>query len=149
MASSFKERLQSDSFQLIAKIVPPKSADLSSAVAAISSWTGKVDNILVADNPSGVMGVDSLMLANRLKSEGHDVILSVSCRDRNRMALGSTALGAAAAGIDSVICVSGDYFNFGDHPEAKPVYDLDSVQLISMFREMENGRDIAGNPLEN
>jgi 5,10-methylenetetrahydrofolate reductase len=148
LASSFKERLGSGSFQLIAKITPPKSADLSSAVDLASGWKGKVDSLLIADNPSAVMGISSLVLAERLKREGHDVILCLSCRDRNRMALGSTALGAAASGIDSMLCVSGDYFNFGDHPEAKPVYDLDSVQLISMLREMENGRDMAGNALE-
>lgn len=149
MASSFKERLQSQSFHLIAKVTPPKRADLSSTIALATSWKGKVDSLLVADNPSAVMGISSLILAERLKRESNDVILTISCRDRNRLALGSKALGAAATGIDSLLCVSGDYFNFGDHPEAKPVYDLDSVQLISMFRDMESGRDIAGNLVES
>ena len=106
-----------------------------------------MDSILVTDNPSGVMGVSPLVPAQTLKREGHDVIMTLSCRDRNRMALGSTALGAAALSIGSILCVSGDYFNFGDHPEAKPVYDLDSVQLIGMLREMENGKDVGGNAL--
>ncbi len=147
MDSLFQERLQSGKFQTIARIVPPKGADLSSTVALASSWKGKVDSILVADNPSGLMGVSSLILAEMLKREGHDVVITLSCRDRNRMALGSTALGAAALSIGSILCVSGDYFNFGDHPEAKPVYDLDSVQLIGMLREMKNGKDIGGNAL--
>ena len=147
MGSLFQERLQSGKFQTIARIVPPKSADLSAAVALASSWKGKVDSILVADNPSGVMGISPLVPAEILRREGHDVIMILSCRDRNRMALGSTALGAAALSIGSILCVSGDYFNFGDHPDAKPVYDLDSVQLIGMLREMENGKDIGGNAL--
>jgi len=145
--SPFQERLQSGKFRTIARIVPPKSADISSAVALASSWKGKVDSILVTDNPSGVMGVSPLVPAEILKREGHDVVMTLSCRDRNRMALGSTALGAAALSVGSILCVSGDYFNFGDHPEAKPVYDLDSVQLIGMLREMENGKDIGGNAL--
>ncbi len=149
MANSFEERLRSESFELIAKITPPKSANLSAVVDAASSLKGKYDSLLIADNPSAVMGISALVVADRLTSEGHDVILSLSCRDRNRIALGSTILGAAAADIGSLFCVSGDYFNFGDHPEAKPVYDLDSVQLLSMIKEMENGRDMAGNPLED
>ncbi|HTY23830.1 MAG TPA: methylenetetrahydrofolate reductase [Desulfomonilaceae bacterium] len=147
MASLFEQGLQSGKFQIVAQITPPKSADLSLAVALASSWKDKVDSFLVADNPSAVMGVSSLVLAQALKGEGHDVIMTISCRDRNRIALGSTALGSAALSIGSILCVSGDYFNFGDHPEAKPVYDLDSVQLLSMLRDMKNARDLGGNAL--
>jgi 5,10-methylenetetrahydrofolate reductase len=64
------------------------------------------------------------------------------------VALGSAALGSAALSIGSVLCVSGDHFNFGDHTDAKPVYDLDSVQLIGMLRSMENGKDVSGNSLD-
>jgi 5,10-methylenetetrahydrofolate reductase len=147
LGSPFQERLESGKFQTVARILSPKSADLSESIALASSWKGKVDSILVADNPSGVMGISALVQAESLKREGHDVIMTLSCRDRNRMALGSTALGAAALSIGSILCVSGDYFNFGDHPDAKPVYDLDSVQLIGMLREMQNGSDIAGNAI--
>jgi methylenetetrahydrofolate reductase (NADPH) len=147
LGSPFQEALQSGNIRTIARIVPPKSADLFSLAELASSWKGKVDTILLADNPSGVMGVSPLVPAQTLKREGHDVVMTLSCRDRNRMALGSAALGAAALSIGSILCVSGDYFNFGDHPDAKPVYDLDSVQLIGMLREMENGKDIGGNAL--
>jgi 5,10-methylenetetrahydrofolate reductase len=95
------------------------------------------------------MGISPLVLSERLKREGYDLIMTISCRDRNRMALGSSALGAAALSIESVLCVSGDYFNFGDHPEAKPVYDIDSVQLLQMLRDMGEARDAAGNALGN
>lgn len=144
----FQEKLQSGRFQVIARLTSPKSPDLSSTLAQASSWKGKVDGILVTDNPSARMGISHLVLGEMLKREGHDVILTISCRDRNRMALGSTALGAAALSIGTILCVSGDYFTFGDHPEAKPVYDLDSVQLIAMLQEMQNGRDAAGNSLD-
>ncbi len=148
MGSLFQERLQSGKFQTVARILSPKSSDLSASISLASSWKGKVDSILVADNPSGVMRISPLVQAESFKREGHDVIMTLSCRDRNRMALGSTALGAAALSIGSILCVSGDYFNFGDHPDAKPVYDLDSVQLIGMLREMQNGRDIGGNAID-
>lgn len=149
MANQFREGLQSGAFQVVARVMPPKSADLSSTVTLVSSWKGKVQGILVPDNPHAVMGVSSLAVAERLKREDYDVILTISCRDRNRLALGSTALGAAALNVESILCVSGDYFHYGDHPEAKPVYDLDSVQLIAMLREMGNGKDVAGNPMDD
>lgn len=148
LVKSFHERLASDDFQVLARVIPPKSPELSSTLSWISSWKGKVDSLLVSDNQSARMGISSLVLAERLGRDGNDVIMTISCRDRNRIALGSTALGCAALSIGSILCVSGDHFNFGDHPEAKPVYDLDSVQLISMIREMEKGRDGGGNALE-
>lgn len=147
MADPFQEGLASGSFQVVTRLVPPKSADLASVLTLASSWKGKVAAVLVADNPSAVMGLSALVLAEMLKREGHDAILVMSCRDRNRLDLGSIALGASAVSVSSILCVSGDYTHYGDHPDAKPVYDLDSVQLIAMLREMGKGRDIAGNPV--
>ncbi len=133
----------------MARVVPPKSADISSSLTLVSSWNGKVGSVLVADNPCGRMGISALYLAEAIRNGGGDPILTMSCRDRNRIALGSIALAAAAASLNTVLCVSGDYPRFGDHPQAAAVYDLDSVQLISMLKDMENGRDIAGNPLSS
>jgi 5,10-methylenetetrahydrofolate reductase len=141
LANSFQDGLQTGTFQIIARVVPPRSADLTPIVEQTSSWKGKVNTILVADNPLAMMGMSSLVVADTLKREGHDVMIAMSCRDHNRIALGSTALAAAALSIWSILCVSGDYVSFGDQLEAKPVFDLDSVQLISMIREMENSSD--------
>jgi len=149
LANLFQERLQSGSFQVLARLTPPKGVDLSKALSLVASWKGKIDAVLVADNPSARMGLSALITAETLKREGHEVILTISCRDRNRLDLASTALGAGAAGIGTVLCVSGDHPKFGDHPGAKPVYDLDSVQLISMLKEIGNGRDVSGNPVES
>jgi len=115
--------------------------------ALAASWKGKVSSVLVTDNASARLGVSALLAAERLAREGIEPILTVSCRDRNRIALGSTVLGAAAASLRSLLCVSGDHPTVGDHHDAKPVYDLDSVQLIEMVRAMEQGRDAAGNAL--
>ncbi|MEW6533053.1 MAG: methylenetetrahydrofolate reductase [Thermodesulfobacteriota bacterium] len=149
MGNLFKQGLQSGSFQIVARVIPPRSTNLANVSTLAASWKGKVNSILVADNPSATLGVSSLVAAERLVRDGHDVIVTLSCRDRNRMALGSVALGAAALDIESILCVSGDHFNFGDNPAAKPVYDLDSVQLIGMLRHMQNGSGAAeSNPAE-
>jgi 5,10-methylenetetrahydrofolate reductase len=149
LADLFRQGLESGDFQVLARVTPPRSADLSPVVELASSWQGKVGTILVADNPSASLGVSGVMLADRLKREGMDVTLAISCRDRNRLALGSIALAAAAASVETILCVSGDYPTFGDHPQAKPVFDLDSVQLLGMLRDMAAGRDIAGNALDD
>lgn len=149
MADLFRTGLESGAFQVVARLIPPRGIDFSSLLARADSWKDNVNAILVADNASARMGASSLIAAEILKREGHEVILTVSCRDRNRLDLGSTALGAGAVSVQSILCVSGDFFTFGDHRDSKPVYDLDSVQLIAMLRELENGRDIAGNPVES
>ncbi|MEJ2716372.1 MAG: methylenetetrahydrofolate reductase [Deltaproteobacteria bacterium] len=149
MADLFQAGLESGSFQVVARVIPPRGVDFSSLMAQADSWKDKVDAILVADNASARMGASSLIVAEMLKRAGREVILTVSCRDRNRLDLGSTALGAAAVSLQSIFCVSGDFFTYGDHPESKPVYDLDSVQLIAMLRQMENGTDIAGNSVDS
>jgi 5,10-methylenetetrahydrofolate reductase len=145
LGNLFKQGLESGAFQIVARVVPPRSADLTAVSAPAASWKGKVNSILVADNPSATMGVASLVVAERLVRDAHDVIMTLSCRDRNRMALGSAALGAAALNVESILCVSGDHFNFGDNAAAKPVYDLDSVQLLGMLRDIQNGSVSAGN----
>lgn len=148
MADLFQAGLESGSFQVVARVIPPRGIDFSPLLARADSWKDKVHAILVADNASARMGASSLIVAELLQREGREVILTMSCRDRNRLDLGSTALGAAAVSLQSILCVSGDFFTFGDQPESKPVYDLDSVQLIAMLRQLENGQDIAGNPVE-
>ena len=148
MADRFQEGLESGLFQTVARISQPKNPDLSNEVSIASSWKGKISSILIPNNASAKMGVSSLILAERLKSEGHGIILTLSCRDTNRIGLGSIALGAAAIGIDTLLCVSGDHTTAGDHQAAKPVYDLDSVQMLSMLEDMQNGKDCGGNPLD-
>lgn len=142
------ERIRSGSFEVVGRLNLPRNGDLSSVVARAASWKGTVTSMLVPDNASARLGVSAILAAERLVREGMEPILTVSCRDRNRIALGSVVLGAAAASIGSLLCVSGDHPTFGDHQDAQPVYDLDSVQLITMVRGMEQGHDAAGNELE-
>jgi 5,10-methylenetetrahydrofolate reductase len=108
---------------------------------------GSVHAINVTDNQSAVMKLGSLAASVRLKANGFEPIYQITCRDRNRIALQSEILTAYSLGIDNMLLLTGDHTNLGDHKEAKPVFDLDSVQLVKVAAELQAGRDMAGNPL--
>jgi 5,10-methylenetetrahydrofolate reductase len=93
------------------------------------------------------MRLSALALAARLQQAGTETILQLTCRDRNRMALQSDLLGAAAFGIENLLLLSGDHSKFGDHPDARPVFDLDSVQLLHMTAGLMAGVDMTGKAL--
>ena len=149
MQSTFGEKLNSNKFIVTAEITPPKGVDTSAAIADAKILKGKVDALNVTDNQRAVMRMSPMALGKLLLDEGHEVIMQMTCRDRNRLAIQSDILGAAALGIQNVCLMSGDHTKNGDHPDAKPVYDLDSVQLISMVSKMKDGFDFSGNELES
>jgi 5,10-methylenetetrahydrofolate reductase len=101
----------------------------------------------VTDNQGANMRLCALVLAGELRRRGIEPVLQVTCRDRNRVALQSDLLGAAALGIENLLILSGDHSRFGDHPDARPVFDLDSVQLLEVVATLMNGVDLAGRPL--
>ncbi|AFM27526.1 methylenetetrahydrofolate reductase [Desulfomonile tiedjei] len=106
-----------------------------------------VHAINVTDNQSAVMRLGSLAASVRLKERGVEPIYQITCRDRNRIALQSELLNACSLGIDNVLVITGDHTTLGDHRSAKPVFDLDSVQLLRIATQMKNGYDMAGNQL--
>lgn len=108
-----------------------------------------VHGVNVTDNQSAVMRLGSLAASVRLKEKNIEPIYQLTCRDRNRIALQSDLLTAYSLGIDNVLLLTGDHIVLGDHKEAKPVFDLDSVQLIKMAAGLRAGYDIAGNRIEN
>jgi methylenetetrahydrofolate reductase (NADPH) len=108
-----------------------------------------VHAVNVTDNQSAVMRLGSLAASVGLKARGIEPIYQLTCRDRNRIALQSDLLTAYPLGIDNVLLLTGDHIQLGDHKEAKPVFDLDSVQLIKMARGLRDGHDITGNAIEN
>ena len=148
MQSTFGEKLNSNKFIVTAEITPPKGVATSATIADAHILKGLVDAVNVTDNQRAVMRICPLALGKLLLDEGHEVIMQMTCRDRNRLAIQSDILGAAALGIKNICLMSGDHTTNGDHPGAKPVYDLDSVQLISMVQNMKNGSDFSGNELE-
>ena len=134
-------------FVVTAEIGPPKGVDIEEMMADAELMRGKVDAINVTDQQSSVMRLGSLAVCRLLKEKGLEPVFQVTCRDRNRIALQSDLLSAYVLGIESVLCLTGDYVALGDHPQAKGVFDLDSVSLLQTARQMEEGKDLAGNDL--
>jgi methylenetetrahydrofolate reductase (NADPH) len=145
--SLFEEKLNSDKFLVTAEVGPQKGADCSELIHHIDLLKGKVDALNVTDHQSSVMRYPSLGGCLLVKERGGEPILQMTCRDRNRLALQADLLMAHSRGINNVLCLTGDCVDVGDHKEAKPVFDLDSVQLLHMIRTMESGKDMAGNDL--
>ncbi len=145
---TFKEKLQSGKFLVTSEIGPPKGIQTKQILEDAELIRGRVDGINVTDLQSSVMRLGSLAVCSLLKQKGFEPIFQVTCRDRNRLALQSDILSAAALGIENLLILTGDHTTMGDHPEAKPVFDLDSVQLLQVVRKLQEGLDMKGNKLE-
>ena len=145
---TFKEKIQSGKFLLTSEIGPPKGIETKKILEDAELIRSRVDAINVTDLQSSVMRLGSLAVSILLKEKGFEPVLQVTCRDRNRLALQSDFLSAAAYGIENVLVLTGDHPSLGDHPEAKPVFDLDSVQLLQVARKLESGVDMKGNKLD-
>ena len=149
MANSlFEEKLSSKEFLVTTEIGPPKGVDVSEMIHHIDLLKDNVDAINVTDHQSSVMRFPSLGGCLLVKERGGEPILQVTCRDRNRLALQADLLLAYSRGINNVLCLTGDSIDVGDHKEAKPVFDADSVQLLRMIRTMESGKDMSGEDLK-
>jgi len=149
MANSlFEEKLNSDEFLVTTEVGPPKGADVSEMVHHVDLLKDKVDAINVTDHQSSVMRFPSLGGCLLVKEYGGEPILQITCRDRNRLAIQADLLLAYSRDIRNVLCLTGDSIDVGDHKEAKPVFDLDSVQLLRMAKEMESGKDMGGSELK-
>ena len=148
MARSFKDVLNSGEFIVTAEVGPPKGTDISEMKSHIALLADKVHALNMTDNQSSVMRLSSLAGCVIIKEMGGTPILQMTGRDRNRMALQSDLLSAAVLGIDTVLCLTGDHITLGDHKDAKPVHDLESVQILNAMKALESGKDMAGNPLK-
>ncbi|MBU2541533.1 MAG: methylenetetrahydrofolate reductase [Candidatus Omnitrophica bacterium] len=145
---SFKEKIKQEKFLITSEIGPPKGIHTETLLEDAELIRSRVDAINVTDLQSSVMRLGSLAVCRLLKEKGYEPIYQLTCRDRNRLALQSDILSAASLGIENVLALTGDHPSLGDHPQAKPVFDLDSVQLIKVIRGLEAGKDMAGNALE-
>jgi methylenetetrahydrofolate reductase (NADPH) len=146
--SLFEEKLYSGEFVVTTEIGPPKGIDISEMIHDIDVLKDKVDAINITDHQSSVMRYPSIGGCLLVKEKGGEPILQVTCRDRNRLALQAELLFAHSRGVCNVLCLTGDSVDVGDHKEAKPVFDLDSVQLLKLARILESGTDSAGNELK-
>ncbi len=145
---TFKEKLRSDKFLVTSEIGPPKGIDVHEALEDADLLKDKVDAINVTDIQSSVMRLGSLAVCRLLKERGHEPIYQLTCRDRNRLALQSDLLSAAVLGIENVLLLTGDFTTLGDHPQAKAVFDIGSVQLIRAAKTLMEGKDMVGNELK-
>ena len=136
-------------FVITSEIGPPKGWQVQHLIEEAKKYLkDKVDAINVTDNQSSVMRFGSLGMCILLKQNGFEPIYQLTCRDRNRIALQSDILTAAAFGIENLLLLTGDHTVLGDHKDAKPVFDLDSVSLIYTVKRLMEGYDLAGNKLE-
>lgn len=146
--SKFAQALGSDSFIVTCELDPPKGFTPSLMDREIAILKDKVQAVVVSDNPKARMQMAPLGFCRYLLEQGLEPIMTITCRDRNRLALQSDLLAAAGLGIQNILVVTGDYITWGDHPEGKPVYDLDSIQLIWALSQLNSNKDIAGNEME-
>jgi 5,10-methylenetetrahydrofolate reductase len=145
--SNLSEALKSGKFVVTSEIGPPKGVDIEEMLEDAELLRGKVDAINVTDQQSSVMRLGSLATCRLLKERGLEPVFQMTCRDRNRIALQSDLLSASVLGVENVLCLTGDYVSLGDHPDAKPVFDLDSVSLLESATLLQQGRDLAGKEL--
>ncbi|MCX5717267.1 MAG: methylenetetrahydrofolate reductase [Nitrospirae bacterium] len=145
---SFKDILNSGKFVVTAEVGPPKGTDIKEMIHHMEILKGKVDAVNVTDNQSAVMRICSMAVAKIAMEHGLEPIFQMTCRDRNRIGLQSDLLGASILGIKNVLCMTGDHVSAGDHKGAKPVYDVESVQLLKIVDGLNNGKDMSGNEMK-
>jgi methylenetetrahydrofolate reductase (NADPH) len=133
---SLRTALEREEFVISCEVGPLKGTDTTEIIENAELLKGKVHAANVTDQQSAVMRLGSLATSYLIKEKGLEPIFQVTCRDRNRIALQSDLLSASALGIENVLALTGDFPTFGDHPQAKPVYDLDSVQLLWVIEQI-------------
>ncbi len=146
--SNLARVLQAGHFAVAAEVGPPVGPNVAPIQRQIRELRGYADAYNVTSNQSASVHMGSLPVSIMLKQAGLDPVFQLTCRDHNRLSLQSDLLGAAAFGITNVLAISGDHVSSGDHPHVKPVYDIDSINLVRMIRMMrdaqvfENGKSI-------
>ncbi|MCD6407101.1 methylenetetrahydrofolate reductase [Candidatus Aerophobetes bacterium] len=135
-------------FVITSEIGPPKGTNIEPLLKEAEELKGKVDAINVTDLQSSVMRLGSLAVCRLLKERGIEPVFQITCRDRNRLALQSDLLSAYVLGIENVLCLTGDHNVLGDDPQSKPVFDLDSVNLLRAAKGLMEGKDMVGNKLD-
>ena len=136
-------------FVVTSEIGPPKGTNIEPMLKEAKDYLGgKVDAVNVTDLQSSVMRLGSMAVCKLLKERGLEPVFQITCRDRNRLALQSDLISAYVLGIENVLCLTGDHNVLGDHPQSKPVFDLDSVNLLRVARTLREGKDMVGNELD-
>jgi methylenetetrahydrofolate reductase (NADPH) len=147
--SIFERRLRAGQFVVTCEVNPRDSADPGEMIAYVRTLIGNVDAVHVSDNSFASPHMSCLASAGLIEAQGVETILHLTCRDRNRMMLQADVLGACALGVKNILCLGGDHPAVGDHPDAKPVFDLDSVGFIHVVRQMrDQGMFMSGRAIQ-
>ncbi|MYC07684.1 MAG: 5,10-methylenetetrahydrofolate reductase [Chloroflexi bacterium] len=144
MANSLAELLQSGRFAITTELNPPKGTNVAPMLERAESLRGAVDAFNLTDSHTARMSMSPIAAARLLLDRGLEPILQMTCRDRNRIALQADTLAAAALGVSNIVTMTGDHPGGGDHPDAKPVFDIDSTALLRTLAELRDGRDMSG-----
>ena len=147
MLTHFRQAVQSQDFLLTAEVTPPKGHDPQRMLAVSQALKGRVHAINITDGSRAVLRMSSLAACILLQRQGIESICQVTCRDRNVIGLQADLMGASALGIQTVLALTGDPLKAGDHPQAKAVYDLESVRLLKLIEKLNLGVDANEKPL--
>ena len=140
----FKRKLDAGEFAILAEMDPPKGVDVSNMVANAIRVKGNVDAFVVPEMSNAVMRMSSLGAATILQGKGLETVIQLNCRDRNRIALQADLLAANGCGIANVMAVTGEDPTFGDHHQARSVYDINLLELLQAISNLQKGKDMAG-----
>ncbi len=146
---NFKDKIQKGEFLFTSELGPPRSASAAAVRKKTAYFKNIVDGANITDNQTAIVRLSSIAAAVICRKEGVEPIVQMTCRDRNRLALQSDLLGMGALDISNVLCLTGDHQRFGNHPEARNVFDLDSIQLIYTANKLRNGSFLSGDTMKN
>ena len=147
--SNLEKILTGGQFAVTGELGPPKGADVAVIERKAKLLKGNVDAINVTDNQTAIVRMSSIAVSALLNQMGFEPTMQMVCRDRNRIAMQSDIFGAYALGIRNILCLSGDHQKFGNHPTAKNVFDLDSIQLIQTVKKMRDDHKVlSGDEIE-
>jgi len=152
VGSNLEKVIRSGQFAVTGELGPPRGWQREEIERKVQLLKGVVDGVNLTDNQTAIVRMSSIAAGRILVENGLEPIIQMTCRDRNRLGMQSDLLGAYALGIRNILALSGDHQTFGNHPTAKNVHDIDSMQLIQVIRGMgkgvfQNGEDIAGGPM--
>ena len=142
--SRLERLLAKGEFVLTGELGPPRSVDLEVVDKKVSHLKGCVDAVNITDNQTAIVRISSIAVSKMVLDRGLEPVAQITCRDRNRIAIQSDVLGAYALGVRNILCLTGDHQVFGDHPTAKHVFDMDSIQLLRVLKNMRDEKRFSG-----